>query len=366
MGQCRMNNHDKYTIASSTSDLNKRLNWIDWMKSIGIFLIILSHHFPAHLCPYLFAFVAQVFFLISGFLSKKEKSISVFFSKNLRTLIIPYLLINLISWLYPYIWNHRNVGTDHFLTDIFIYPWAGILLGIQNWKYNVCGPLWFVYSLFLIKLLFQLVPTKKRTIIIICIFSTVVPVVMSHFQFHPPLAALNTFLAMPFFLLGYNLSNRYKYQFECLSRKLLCINKFMLVVIIMLLNMCIFVIGHYNYCPWMHLNSYGNNIILFYLGGICGSFMIYLVSLSLNDFRLSIITVISSGTILILGFHIFLIPIMQYLFENVLALHGFVSSFLSSITILVLFIPFIKFCQTYFPIIIGKKKLARIPLYNKQ
>lgn len=47
------------------------LPWIDWMKTIGIYLIVLGH-FGADYSVYLYVFSVQLFFWISGFLVSPE------------------------------------------------------------------------------------------------------------------------------------------------------------------------------------------------------------------------------------------------------------------------------------------------------
>lgn len=52
----------------------ERKNWIDWMKVLGMFFIVWGHSWPESMCPFIYAFNVPVFFLISGYLSKREES----------------------------------------------------------------------------------------------------------------------------------------------------------------------------------------------------------------------------------------------------------------------------------------------------
>lgn len=63
-----------------------RLNWLDYMKVIGIFLIVSGHYFPPNYAI-LYVFSVQLFFIISGFLSKKEPT-KIFRQKIFRQLIL--------------------------------------------------------------------------------------------------------------------------------------------------------------------------------------------------------------------------------------------------------------------------------------
>lgn len=334
----------------NTISLKKRINWIDWMKVIGIYLIILGHHSP-RFSSVIYTFNVPLFFVISGFLSRKEKDFKTSLQKNYNTLIIPYLLINLICWLFPYVWVHRHVNINNLVSEIFIYPWIGILFGIQNWEYNICGPSWFIYSLFIIKILFQLISITKKSIIIIITSSITIACISNYYDIHPPLAILNAMLAIPFFLFGNILSDKYKLQFTYYTNKLLKLSKFKITFMIIMLSCIVISIAHFNSTAWMYLNSYGKNIILFFIGGLSGSILVYLVSLLLNNIKSKWVTLISTGTILILGFHIFLVIFLK----KISTLHLFYIDALTSLLILILFIPLIHLCLNYYPIIIGKR-----------
>ena len=62
---------------------NKRLDWIDWMKTIGIYLVILGH-FQSVLEKFIYIFHVPLFFIISGILCKKESCHNIFWNKILQ------------------------------------------------------------------------------------------------------------------------------------------------------------------------------------------------------------------------------------------------------------------------------------------
>ena len=75
-----------------------RLNWLDWMKAIGIGLIVYGHFFSLY-DIYVYVFSVPLFFLISGFLCKKESDDKVFWKKLWYNLITPMLIICTINYL---------------------------------------------------------------------------------------------------------------------------------------------------------------------------------------------------------------------------------------------------------------------------
>lgn len=59
------------------SEQKSHMVWIDWMKVLGIYFIIVGHIFPVGK-EFVYAFSVPLFFLISGFLSHREEDCSVF------------------------------------------------------------------------------------------------------------------------------------------------------------------------------------------------------------------------------------------------------------------------------------------------
>ena len=57
-----------------------RMNWIDWLKSNGMFLIVFGHTFPPY-NKYIYAFSVPLFFIMSGFLTKQESDNNIFWKK---------------------------------------------------------------------------------------------------------------------------------------------------------------------------------------------------------------------------------------------------------------------------------------------
>ena len=68
----------------------KRKNWIDWAKVLGMFLVVYGHCFPQSMTDFVYAFNVPVFFVVSGYLCKKETSFDICWKKTLSNLVIPY------------------------------------------------------------------------------------------------------------------------------------------------------------------------------------------------------------------------------------------------------------------------------------
>ena len=76
--------------------MKARLNYIDYMKTIGIYLIVLGHMFPKPGTIFIYSFSVPLFFFISGFLFSRSETFGSFLIKNIKSLIVPYLFINVI------------------------------------------------------------------------------------------------------------------------------------------------------------------------------------------------------------------------------------------------------------------------------
>lgn len=122
-----------------------RFTWIDWMKTIGMYFIVLGHFFT-YGYKYIYVFSVPVFFVISGFLSKKEANYRLFWKKMWYNLIVPMFLICFIY----FICNSIIIPFNHILslTRIKFYL-VYSLLGFQS----SLGTLWFVYTLAILNII---------------------------------------------------------------------------------------------------------------------------------------------------------------------------------------------------------------------
>ena len=155
----------------------------------------------------------------------------------------------------------------------------------------------------------------------------------------------NTFVAYPFFIIGYFL-RRWK---DKLSYYQANIYTFYWIAISLFI---VFFCGHNHKYVFMYNCGYGDNLILYLLGGLSGSVFIFLISKLLEKFHWSIIADVSIGTTLILGFHMHIIHIFRHFFN----IPSF-ADFVFSIIIVLLFVPIIRLCKRYAPIIMGKYRI---------
>lgn len=244
----------------------ERMTWVDVVKGIGIFLMVLGHaSIPDLLKVWIYGFHMPLFFIIAGYLfdlSKwKERGIYELIRNRAKAYLVPYTIffvVNLICWIALNVFSGRGVE----IKSIVIWILAGL------WSHDVmmpnCAPLWFLTCLFVTYILFWLlllVNGIKRillclvycvTLILICIFEKKIG--LTQLPWHIDVA----FFGSIFMLFG----NYLRKYLDCLDVKMprIChmINFFAASAVIMF-N------GQIN----MVQNQYRNPILFFVSASIC-------------------------------------------------------------------------------------------------
>ncbi|MDA3798097.1 MAG: acyltransferase family protein [Kiritimatiellae bacterium] len=136
-----------------------RISWIDYLKAIGIFLVVYGH--TAGVLPFMekwiYSFHMPLFFLVSGFLMKPnrlEGSFKTFFIRSTKSLMPPYIIFSIICYLF-WLLIARNFGMDKELEAAPIFPLLAILYGTSSHATIQLTPivLWYFPCLYLAKLL---------------------------------------------------------------------------------------------------------------------------------------------------------------------------------------------------------------------
>ena len=319
--------------------------WIDWMKAIGMLTIIWGHCFPEGMSAFIYAFNVPVFFLISGYLSHQESSMKVCFNKMLHNLIIPYFILAVIKAA-GYIFAHLSDG-----------QWLWSLLAIISGFHSLhdaygCSNLWFVYTLILIKFIYQLFPNRRLLLSCICLAGAIV-----YNQYESDLAwsVVNVMLTLPFFMLGNYLATG-KY-FETIISRLQSVNWSLWTLLLVICIAATYFIGYENDSAKLYEGHYGNSFPLFIIGALTGSAIVFLLSVRLNSFDSKIVRISSVGSIVTLVFHRELLhPLIKLIEESDIDIvSANVALFLSSVLVLLAFVPIIMIVKRIFPIVLGRR-----------
>lgn len=320
---------------------SKRIDWVDWMKAIGIYLVVLGHFYSVGE-KFIYVFHVPLFFVISGFLNKKDVDGKVFWRKLWYNLVVPMLMMAVINFVY------------HSLLLLFKGTFAPIdaYWFVRNLAFGMVAgldTLWFVYTLIVVKVLHQFCRSDKifYSLIVIMLALAFVYNNNNHsgfpFFLNEPNAIVDVCTAYPFFAFGVFM-RKYKKLINTLNNKAMLISGF--VGGLLLVAIC----SMYNGYVGLYRCYYGGNLILFLVGAAAGIVMIWALSVLIGCVPKAV-TVISRGTIIILGFHKILIDfVWTFLTPSVL-------DTIFAILILLLFIPFIIATERFFPLMAGKYRI---------
>ena len=132
--------------------MNKRLDWLDVSKALGVYLVILGHLaiFNYHTFRFIFAFHMPFFFIASGYVAGKKEPFPVFIKKCCKYYLIPYitiLVLGLVQCLILPIWGHDV----HYLlrSDILEKTFYG-----GHPVYSFFGSGWFLIAMFWAQIIF--------------------------------------------------------------------------------------------------------------------------------------------------------------------------------------------------------------------
>jgi acyltransferase len=304
-----------------------------------------------------------LFFFLSGYLLKPKylyESFNFYFTKHLKSLVIPYVSFWLISYACWLPTKALRSRADQYAELPFWDPVLGLIYGVYT-KLYVNQVLWFFSCLFCTVLLFYFISKIKNNhlILITIIFLGILgPVLREHISFRLPWNVELSFVAIVFFCFGHYLC-RYKIS-QLVSRI-----KFKMLVCAALVAL-LFLIVSIN--GWVNMNRmiFGN-LALFYLGAFCGIGLVILLSHMIPKNYAT--EWLSFNTIVIFPMHVVFFNIftgmgviflkMDHSFKNTpfFGVVYIVGAILASI-------PAVYIIRRYFPWMIGhskQKKETRIP-----
>lgn len=325
---------------------SERIGWIDVVKGIGIFLVVLGHIWTGPNETYLgrryiYSFHMPLFFFISGFVFKIKSSTGfiIFFKKKFKSLIYPYMIFSIISFIYFFIFENtllRKIGYKKILINIFLSQGAD--------DYLFCNPvLWFLTCLFIVNIIFYFILNYRN-----CILKIIIVFVLGYIGF---ILSKNfksvffwnidvSFTAITFFGAGY-ITNYYNKKFNIkLNYKIIIILNFLFLG-------ALFVFVPQNGMFSMAYNILGENIILTYIMAYMGIFIFITTSIFLNNIKF--LRLIGENTLNIMGAHYIIIKDINKIFSKLLDIpqnilrENFLTSSIESviIIIIILFINYI-------------------------
>jgi fucose 4-O-acetylase-like acetyltransferase len=341
---------------------DNRILWVDGAKIIGIWLVILGHlQIKQNIINLIFSFHMPLFFFISGYL-EKNNTIKETIKNGFRTIIIPYWLLNILSYFLwvpsRILWHPELFEQGSKIKTLLVKPLLGTIFGVgyeTQYSIMINVPLWFLVGLFVVKLIHSILLRVSRGNIKIYILINI-PIILLVYTLKKMdidlLVSIDSaLLAFPFFSMGY-FFNKTK---DCIQKYTNGKEEIIKLPSIMLILILIIIMCNYNGKIDINEFNYGKNIFIFYISGIMGTIVIIFISTFYKN-QNKAATIFSNGTIIIMAFHgYFYSPIIRFMGKRGETLNIITAMIISVVTLVVMLIP-IVIIMKYFPIIMGKRK----------
>ena len=331
----------------------KRINWIDWVKAFCMTVVVFCHlpqqEDTFHL-QYLASVILSSFFFVSGYLKKPLASQKESLKKYGYSLLIPYLIYNVIYypyWLAKFYIEHGSISMTDSLKPII----GTLLLQFNsNFSCELNGVTWFLPALFLMHWITDICHRHhcgKAIMLILTVISIILYGANKYHHFAPYITFHGFVRSLCFFFMGYLFQ-----QADYL--KSLCFRKDLSIGIVTLLLSLGFFYWH------IHEDRFVLHITLFYVVNLLSVYGIIYLCRSLDSLHIRVITLISIGTMLIFGIHRMIIGMIDYGFEKFLntsdILYSWYECTLLALFIELLILPLILLVIHHYPILLGKKK----------
>lgn len=249
-----------------------RLDYIDIAKSFGMMTIVWGHIVHVGWSNMMvYAFHIPLFFFMSGmmFNSNKYPFVWDFIKRRTKTLLLPYFVFSLITWLLWVVMRvAMNDATDYWnpLLQTFIAQGSAGFL-----RHNI--PLWFVPCLFVVEVLFFLINklSKVGTIVSLIICSLIGDYMIrggySEVFRLLPWSIEGAMSSILFYAAGYGLIKKFGHQQLI---KYVINSKSLYLGVGIVLTISLYFLSVQNSYVTIGSNKLGDNTWLFYLNGFIG------------------------------------------------------------------------------------------------
>lgn len=302
------------------------------------------------------AFHMPIFFFASGLFIKQNK-LNVHLAKDSKALLQPYFICSLLAlsmcWISPMLHPELYPGINTFF-DIFKHAIIGIFImedKVTNYSFLPYGPLWFLPSLFIARLFFQLVIricTNKISLILIIsgLLSIVLYYNTMNYNF---LSIDSTFMCYPFLILGYFFNKISLQDFLNKAKYILVLPLGIIFYLLSIKNGLVNVDG----------GIYGNHLILFYINAFVGILFLICFIFCCNFKKITTMSFLGQNSLIVLITHGYTLMLIKTSLKLIrLDLGNLNLSISILISLLVMFISYYlsKIILKYIPCIVGKTK----------
>ncbi len=348
-------------MANTVFSAEKRIDWIDYARAIGMLLIVFGHTVEggaAH--QFVYAFHVPLFFFLAGTTFKRTDKFFEFIKKKTQRLLIPYWVVMLISIVIFYFLG--SMAADALGVDTNEFSWWKYILGslYANGKSGYLKanmPLWFLSCLFSVEFILFWVDRficagKRKHRALLCFFISVAFLIINNKFLHIanlPFGLETALSVFPFVLLGYGL-----------KEKIYSVAKipagFSALIIAALTAVTVAGGCFFNTLVNVRRDSYGN-VFIYFIVACCGIAAIYLLANMIPKCKL--LSYISKNTMVILLLHKFPILFFQVVFpitKKYLANNNFIVSTAVSVVSMAMCLAAGIVIEKICPWLIGKQR----------
>lgn len=279
--------------------MNKRLDYVDIAKGIGIVLVVCSHSDALGLMWLMMGMFVPIFYFCSGYTYSMKGTLMECMKKRFRKLFIPYLFFNLLMFCAFMHFSLREI-VGVFYSRYCLYP----LDVTPNIKFLTSGnyPMWFLTSMIVSYLFFYLLVYFDRFKYWLFSIYVILTIVLDRIPILLPWSLDTAFLTALFMYAGMVVRSR-----DYISAKWWQVGLILSVYIGLHL-----VGGDMN----LSVRMYGTSVFIFFILGCLGSFVVLWGAKFLENTFLGLVLVsLGRHSLTIFCIQIFFIVLARDLFN---------------------------------------------------
>ena len=329
--------------------MKERIVWLDYGKAIAIYLVVLAHTALYKTAEgFIYTFHMPFFFFMSGYLFSYSKypSYMEFVKRRFRQLLVPYVVINMITYLL-WLLVLRNVGSDAGEDVGALSPLiAAVTVNATEMVHDI--PLWFLAALFMVENLYYQLYRNARYRVVVTLLLLLLAVLNNTYNtVRLPFCIDISLVALLFYRLG-----------NVMREKGYILFKWYLFVLSAVVTVAVFML---NGKVAMHANYY-NNIFLFIAGGVAGCYsMAYICKqLQLLCGDRALVQTIARNTLPICAFHLIVFAVIKGIMLYLLGLSPdilsgtFLPNTLFALLSMAVCLLIAKMVNRFLPFVLGK------------
>jgi fucose 4-O-acetylase-like acetyltransferase len=332
--------------------MNKRVQFLDIAKGLGILLVIYGHVYTP-LKDYIYSFHMPLFVFISGIFFKEGVDAKKFFVSKVNRILVPYFFFSLVTWCIFTAVSYKQEDATAFHKQITNV--AKIFIG-SGTNGNVA--LWFLGTLFVVTTIYYFITLLVSNTIgrsIIVLLMSVAGYIFFKRNMALPNIADSTCSLILFFHIGY-LGRKFILEYNNkLAAILATVVCFLGMVVLTPLNISLTGIKFVDTA-----NNMLGNYFIFYTGALMGTMLIVCVSWLIN--RNNFLVFLGTNSLIIMGVQLPIIALVDYfLMTNNISRNTTLTGIGEFVLVTVLSLGLVKLFNTYLPKLVGTEALIEYP-----